>query len=85
MTFAELKKEFQTQEKILENKNQEIINLSKKYEKQEKEIRSLNDSLNQLDQEKRILLHKLTKEIKARIEFEAELILLQKEAEELPF
>lgn len=99
MTFAELKKEFhdleiyaselrssnETQEKIIENKNQEIINLSKKNEKQEKEIRSLNDSLNQLNQEKRILLHKLTKEIKVRIEFESELLLLHKEAEELPF
>lgn len=72
-------------------KNQEFENLKKEFERVEKENyklrkenKSMNDSLEQLNQEKRILLHKLTKEIKVRIEFESELLLLHKEAEELP-
>ena len=99
MTFAELKKEYhdleiyaselkssnETQEKIIADKNETILEITKTKEKQEKEIRSLNDALSQLHQEKRILLHKLTNEVKVRIELESELILLHKEAEDLPF
>ena len=99
MTFDELKKEYhdleiyaselkssnETQEKIIADKNKTILEITKTKEKQEKEIRSLNGALSQLHQEKRILLHKLTNEVKVRIELESELILLHKEAEELPF
>lgn len=99
MTFAELKKEFhdleiyaselkssnETQEKIITDKNQTILEITKAKEKLEKEIRYLNGALDQLHQEKRILLQKLTNEIKVRIELESELMLLHKEAEDLPF
>lgn len=99
MTFAELKKEFhdleinaselkssnEIQEKIIEDKNQTILEITKAKEKLEKEIRSLNGALDQLHQEKRILLQKIKNEVKVRIEFESELILLHKEAEDLPF
>lgn len=99
MTFAELKKEFheleilaselkssnEMQEKIITDKNQTILEITKAKEKLEKENRSLNGALDQLHQEKRILLQKLTNEVKVRIELESELILLHKEAEELPF
>ena len=53
-------------------KNQEFENLKKEFErvskenyKLRKENKSVSDAVEQLSQEKRILLHKLTKEIKS--------------------
>ena len=73
-------------------KNQELENLKKDFERVVKEnynLKKENDSaysrIRQLNREKMMLLHKLKVEIEARIEKECELDILKAEAEELPF
>jgi uncharacterized protein YgiM (DUF1202 family) len=63
----------------------EFERVAKENYKLRNENKSMSNVIEQLNQEKRILLQKLTKEIKFRIEFESELILLHKEAENMPF
>lgn len=73
-------------------KNQEFENLKKEFERiakenyqLRKENKSMNDAIDKLQQEKRILLQRIKDEMKTRIEFEAELMIMKYDSKDFPF
>lgn len=83
--FEELKLENAKLQKEIEDNYCQIKMKDRDISQLRKDNSEIFEALRQLRNEKKILLEKLNKEIKVRIEKEAELMIFKEEAEKLPF